>query len=77
MIAGHLQEKKGYFYAVLNYKDERNKRKTKWIATGLPVKGNKNRADAFLQEQRKSFVPPQTPPFSNDGGELFADYLQR
>lgn len=48
MIAGHLQEKKGYFYAVLNYKDERNKRKTKWIATGLPVKGNKKRADAFL-----------------------------
>ncbi len=77
MIAGHLQEKKGYYYAVLNYKDESNKRKTKWIATGLPVKGNKKRADAFLQEQRKSFVSPQTPPSSNDGSELFADYLQR
>lgn len=29
MIAGHLQERKGYYYAVLNYKDESNKRKTK------------------------------------------------
>ena len=35
MVAGHLQEKKGYYYAVLSYKDEHQKRKTKWIATGL------------------------------------------
>lgn len=40
MVAGHLQEKKGFFYIVLNYKDEEGKRKSKWMATGLPVKGN-------------------------------------
>lgn len=55
MVAGHLREKKGYFYAVLNYTDAHGNRKTKWIATGLAVKGNKKRAEAFLQEQRRSF----------------------
>lgn len=51
-VAGHLQEKKGYFYAVLSFKDVTNKRKTKWIATGLPVKGNKKKAEAALAEIR-------------------------
>lgn len=51
MVAGHLQEKNGYFYAVLSYKDNNNKRKTKWIPTGQSVKGNKKKATAFLLEQ--------------------------
>ena len=33
MVAGHLQEKKGYFYMVLNY-SVGGKRKTKWIQIG-------------------------------------------
>lgn len=37
MVAGHLQEKKGFFYIVLNCKDEEGKRKPKWIPTGLTV----------------------------------------
>ena len=41
MVAGHLREKSGYYYAVLNYTDSLGKRKTKWISTGLTVKGNK------------------------------------
>ena len=44
MVAGHLQEKKGYFYMVLSYPDAAGKRKTKWLPTGLPVKGNKKKA---------------------------------
>ena len=44
MVAGHLQEKKGFFYMVLSYPDITGKRKTKWFPTGLPVKGNKKRA---------------------------------
>ena len=51
MVAGHLQEKKGYYYAVLSYRNADGRRKTKWISTGLPVKGNKKRAEAFLMEQ--------------------------
>ena len=50
MVAGHLQEKKGYFYMVLTYKDHEGKRKSKWITTGLTVKGNKKRAQDLLQE---------------------------
>ena len=71
MVAGHVREKKGYYYAVLNYTDVFGNRKTKWIATGLPVKGNKKRAEAFLQEQRRKFV--QEAPPADD--MLFADFM--
>jgi integrase len=57
MVAGHLQEKKGYFYMVLTYKDHEGKRKSKWISTKLPVKGNKKRAQEMLREVRKTFEP--------------------
>lgn len=82
MIAGHLQEKKGYFYAVLSYKDKNNKRKTKWIPTELPVKGNKKKAEAFLMDQRKHFVipgtdEPETPDMNEEQDELFVDFLAR
>ncbi|MGC6589189.1 tyrosine-type recombinase/integrase [Paenibacillus sp. Dod16] len=56
MVAGHLQEKKGLFYMVLNCKDEEGKRKPKWIPTGLTVKGNKKRAEALLLETRREFT---------------------
>ncbi len=57
MVAGHLQEKDGNYYMVLNYKDALGKRRNKWIATGLAVKGNKKRAEAMLMEKRQSFDP--------------------
>ena len=73
MVAGHLQEKKGYYYAVLSYKDADKRRRTKWIASGLPVKGNKKKAEGFLQEQRRSFeIPLADQPIAKDGQELFA-----
>jgi integrase len=55
MVAGHLQEKKGYFYIVLSYKDVDGKRKTKWLPTGLLIKGNKKKAEVILMEARKKF----------------------
>ena len=48
MVAGHLQQKKGYWYIVLNLYDTEGKRKSKWIATHLPVQGNKRRAEEML-----------------------------
>ena len=48
MVAGHLQKKKGYWYIVLNLHDEDGKRKTKWIATHLPMQGNRRRAEGLL-----------------------------
>lgn len=74
MVAGYLQEKKGLFYIVLSYYDEFEKRKTKWIPTGLPVKGNKKRAEAMLMEQRRTFDPENRPV---DGDILFADYMEK
>ena len=57
MVAGHLQEKNGQFYAVLSYKDTKGKRRTKWVPTGLMVRGNKKRAEAMLNDIRRKFVP--------------------
>ena len=62
-IAGHLTIKKGRYYAVLSYNYLLGKRHEKWVATGLPVKGNKKRAEEFLMNLRRDFVrpEPQTP----------------
>ena len=69
MVAGHLQEKSGQFYAVLSYKDQSGKRRSKWISTGLAVKGNKKKAEAILMELRRKFVPPE----QDDNVEISAD----
>lgn len=75
MVAGHLQEKNGKYYAVLNYKDEYGKRKTKRICTELPSKGNKKRAEAKLMEIRKTFTPPVVLNPKTGKTMLFADFL--
>ena len=72
MVAGHLQEKNGYWYAVLNYTDPFGKRKAKWVATGLTVKGNKKRAEAMLAEARQNFEAPA----AMQGDILFADFME-
>ncbi len=79
MVAGHLQEKGGQFYAVLSYKDNTGKRRTKWISTGLSVKGNKKKAEAVLTEIRRKFVPPiheDRVPLLTDVNMSFAHYLE-
>ena len=75
MVAGHLREKSGYYYAVLNYTDSLGKRKTKWISTGLTIKGNKKRAEAILMDARRNFNPEE--PKVMNGDILFADYMEK
>ena len=75
MVARHLREKSGYYYAVLNYTDSLGKRKTKWISTGLTVKGNKKRAEAILMDARRNFNPEE--PKVMNGDILFADYMEK
>lgn len=70
MIAGHLQEKKGYWYIVLNLYDENGKRKPKWIATHLPVQKNKHKAEELLFQARHQYADSRE--FS---GLLFSDYM--
>ena len=72
MVAGHLQEKKGYYYIVLSYSDSSGKRKTKWLTTGLPAKGKKKKAEKMLMEARKEFVPESRPLRDN---MLFSDFM--
>lgn len=80
MVAGHLQEKNGMFYVVLKYRDENGKRKTPWISTNLPVKGNKKRAENFMMDVRRNFVPPNVQRIEEreamqKGDILFTDFL--
>ena len=56
MVSGHLEIKKNYYYAVLNYKDSNNNRKRKWLSTGIPArKGNKRKAQAELAKLQAAF----------------------
>ena len=75
MVAGHLREKSGYYYAVLNYTDALGKRKTKWIKTGLVVKGNKKKAEAILMEARRNFNPEEPKVMNCD--IRFADFMEQ
>lgn len=76
MVAGHLQEKNETFYVVLCYRQD-GKSKSKWISTGLPVKGNKKKAETMLMEARNSFVPPESKPeIINSGEMMFTDFLK-
>lgn len=76
MVAGHLRKQNGYFQMVLSFKDEAGKRKTKSISTGLPIKGNKRRAEAMLMEMRKNFENGiVTKDIAQKGDILFADFL--
>lgn len=51
MVTGSIQEKNGKYYAVISYKDDYGKRKQKWINTGYTLRGNKKKAERFLEEQ--------------------------
>ncbi len=72
-MTGSLQTKNGKYYAVLNlYKN--GKRKQKWIDSGLPIKGNKTRAEKFLREQI-ALYEQQEGLVSSD--MLFSDYVRQ
>jgi Site-specific recombinase XerD len=74
MVAGHLQEKRGYYHIVLTYLDTNGKRCWKWIATGLLTKGNKKKAETLLMEARRDYVPGLDKQIDRD--MLFADFLE-
>lgn len=50
IVTGHLRERGGIYHIVLNYTDSDGKRKNPSRSTGLPVKGNKKRAEKMLRE---------------------------
>ena len=61
-ITASLQEKRGIYQVVLSYKDNQNKRKQKWISTGISVKGNNKRlANQKLEEIKQNYEKFITP----------------
>lgn len=54
------------------HSDEKKKRKTKSISTGLTVKGNKKRAEALLLKTREEFNPGDLP---ENAGMLVDEFL--
>ena len=74
MVAGHLREQNGIYQIILSWKDINGKRKGKQISTGLPVKGNKKRAEQMLMKARTEFDPEST---RNNADMFFGKFLQR
>ena len=55
-ITVSLHEKNNIYQAVINYKDDNNKRKQKWVSTGIKVvRGNKRIAMQKAEELRENF----------------------
>ena len=72
MVAGHLREKNGYFYIVLEFRDVSGNRQTKNISTGLQVKGNRKKVEAMLMKERTDFEEKQE---VDENEILLADFL--
>lgn len=53
-MTGCLHVKNGKYYIVLSY-TENGKRQRPWIATGLPEKGNKRKAEQMLREKIREY----------------------
>lgn len=70
-MTGRLQEKNGKYYIILNCKVD-GKKKPKWIATGLDVKGNKRRAQEMLNETLINYSKDD---YFGTKDMLFSDYM--
>lgn len=76
MITGNLQIKNDKYYAVLNLKVN-GKRKPKWIALGMPVRGNKRNAEAELMRLLNNYELEAVAAANwTQADVLLADYLQ-
>ena len=76
MITGNLQIKNDKYYAVLNLKVN-GKRKPKWIALGMPVRGNKRNAEAELMRLLNDYELEAVAAANwTQADVLLADYLQ-
>ena len=71
-MTGSLQIKNDKYYMVLNTY-EKGKRKNKWIATGLPVKNNKRKAEQMLRETLHKYELQAGLVYTDI---LFSDYIR-
>lgn len=78
---GHIAQKNGYFYIILNLYEMNGKRKQKWISTGLPIKGNKKRAEQMLSQAKVEYkqqkMEEEAKSAESGGKILFSDFLRQ
>ena len=79
-MTGTLQIKRGKYYCVLDYRDEKGARKRKWISTGLEEKGNKRKATEMLNKIIVEYEQKETQTKTIEGTSqsdiLFTDYMK-
>lgn len=61
---------------MLSYTDSAGKRRQSWIGTGLPVKGNKKRAEKMLADTRKDFTISKGQVSELSPDMAFSDYMR-
>ena len=70
-ITVSIHEKNHIYQAIINYKDENNKRKQKWISTRIKVaRGNKKKALQKAEQLRKNFEDSINPQETEDNNEI-------
>jgi Site-specific recombinase XerD len=80
-VAGHLEDKRGIFQMAISWKGLDGRRIRKSYSTGLPVKGNKKRAEAMMREKcdevsAELAIEFNTLGIGNPNGILFADFME-
>lgn len=72
MLTGRLHNQNGIYYTIINLKDKNGNYKPKWQTTGLPVKGNKKKAEKILQQRIEEYETSMLPTPENP---TFADWM--
>lgn len=80
MVTGSLQERNGKYVIFLNLypNGKGGKRKQKTISIGLPVKGNKRKAQELLEEYKRRYSGEEvlTDDMKSQDSPLFAEFLR-
>lgn len=76
MITGSIQPKNGKWQMVINMPMSNGKTKQKWRSTGLPVKGNKRKAQNMLDKQLAELNKYDVPYNEITVAEYFVDWLK-
>lgn len=75
-VTGSLKERNGKYTAVINAYNENNQRQQKYHALGIPVKGNKRKAEAALQSLLLQYESEEIKiDRARAESPLFADFL--
>ena len=78
-ITANLFIRRGLYYVILNYRDNNNKRKQKWIPTGLTEKGNNkrlvNQKLIEVQQNYKKYLPSECSFETNEAEKYFEIFL--